>query len=117
MANDAPKETQAEATERASAEERVQKANLALAAAAQEAAEAGAGLSAAVTRDVAPMLVEVNPNNTIGHGDKQYFGEGYPLAPEGHKGNDTVTLEGPVALALMMQGVVTVKGTAPKGDA
>lgn len=116
MAN-AEKETRAEATARDEAEDRVRKANVALAAAAQEAAEAGAGLSAAVTRDVPRMLVEVQPNQQISHEDVSYYGVGYPFAPEGQTKNDEVWLDGPVALTYMMSGQVIVKAQAPRGDA
>lgn len=94
------------------AQQRYDEAQEALQAAAQEAADAGQGLAAAVTQNIPEMEVEVMPNHSISHNDTVYFGEGYPLAPEGHEGGDTLTLEGPTALALLQAGAVRIKGEA-----
>lgn len=96
----------------AAARKRAEEAQDALRAAQEEAAEASSGLAAAVTRDIPTMLVEVRPGNTISHNNESYYGEGYPLAPDGHKGSDTVELDGPTAIALLQAGYVTIRGAA-----
>lgn len=101
-----------EPSDAASAEARVEAAQEALRDAQQEAAEASSGLQAATMRNVPTMTVEVMPGSMISHADKAYYGEGYPLAPEGHEGNDSLDLDGPTALALLQTGHVTVKGAA-----
>lgn len=69
------------------------------------------GLPVTVTRDVPPIMVEVLPGNTISEGGKSYYGEGYPSAPEGHEGNDRVTLDGPTAIALVQSGHASIVGS------
>jgi hypothetical protein len=69
------------------------------------------GLPVSVTRDVPPITVEVLPGNTVSEGDQVYYGEGYPFAPEGHTGNDQVTLDGPTAIALVQAGHVRIVGS------
>lgn len=101
--------------DRAAAEKRLADARAELEAAQQRAAEAGAGLAAATTRNIPEMEVEVLPGNLVSHEDKAYYGEGYALAPEGHEGNDRLTLDGPTALSLMQQGHVTLVGVSQKG--
>lgn len=96
----------------ADAEARVEAAQEALREAQQEAADASSGLQAAKTRNVPTMTVEVMPDSMISHNDKAYYGKDYPLAPEGHKSNDTLDLDGPTALALLQTGHVTIKGAA-----
>lgn len=98
--------------EAAEARARLEEAQGKLAEAAREAAEATSGLQAVTTRNIPEMEVEVLPGNTVSHNGESYYGEGYPLAPEGHKGNDTLSLDGPTAIALMQSGHVTVKGAA-----
>jgi hypothetical protein len=99
-------------TEREAAEKRMADARVTLAAAAQEAAEAGSGLAAATMRDIPDVIVEVLPNNSVSHNDKTYYGVGYPFAPDGHTKADTLKLEGPTAMALMASGHVVIQGTA-----
>lgn len=88
----------------ADARERLEQAQL-------DAAEAGAGLAATVMQNIPEMDVEVLPGNSVSHGDRVFYGEGYPLAPDDHKGNDSLSLDGPTALALMQLGHVRIKGT------
>lgn len=90
----------------------VEDAQAELLAAQERAAEAGQGLAAARMQNVPEMEVEVVEGSLISHNDKAYYGEGYPLAPDDHKGNDTLKLDGPTALALMQSGHVRIKGAA-----
>lgn len=93
-----------------SAEERLAEARATLEQAQQDAAEAASGVMAAKMRAVPPITIEVMPGTAVGEGGKMYYGEGYALAPDGHKGNDRLTLDGPTALALMQTGHVTFVG-------
>lgn len=95
----------------AQAEKRNAEAQEALAKAQEAAAEAASGLAVTKTRNIPKMTVEVTPGNMIGHEGKFYYGEGYALAPDEHDG-DTVVLDGPTAMNLMMLGMVRVKGEA-----
>jgi hypothetical protein len=101
-----------DADPQAEAKKRLADAQAALEEARQEAADAGAGLAAVTTRGIPEMIVEVAPGNTVSHDGETYYGEGYPFAPEGHKGNDELSLDGPTAIALMQGGHVRVKGAA-----
>lgn len=98
--------------EQAEAEKRLAEARTRLEKAQADAAEAGSGLRAVTMQNIPEMEVEVVPGSMISHNDKAYYGEGYALAPEGHEGNDTLSLDGPTALALMQQGYVKIRGTA-----
>lgn len=94
------------------AAERLREATAVAAAANEAAAEAGQGLAAAKMTRVPEMTVEVLPGQHVSHGDVSYYGEGYSHAPEGHTGNDTLTLDGPTAISLMQLGHVQIKGAA-----
>ena len=71
-----------------------------MAQAQQEAAEAGTGLAATVTRDVPRMRVRVLADQEVKADDTLYT--------EG----DTLELDGPTAIALLQMGHVEVEGTA-----
>jgi hypothetical protein len=98
--------------DREEAQRRFDEAQEALQQAQQEAAEAGQGLAATVTQNIPEMGVEVLPGNSVSHNNEVYYGEGYPLAPEGHEGGDRLTLDGPTALALLQAGTVRITGEA-----
>lgn len=100
------------AADQQKAEQAVRQAQEQLVEATQRAADAGATLVAIKTTGVPEMEVEVLPGNMCSHNDQAYYGDGYALAPDGHKGNDRFTCDGPTAIGLMQLGHVQLVGPA-----
>lgn len=102
------------AQERKTAEQRVAEAQAMLEAAQATLAEEQGELRAVVTRDIPKFVVEVLPNVVVGHEGKMYHGVEYgtQYGPEGDRllhGEDhgiELVLEGPTAMALVMDGKV-----------
>lgn len=118
------KSDQTPAQTRRSVEEEVREAERRLDEAREHLAEAQGDLRAVVTRDVPQMVVEVMPNAHIVHEGKGYYGAEYGFAPEGNFAKDDermlhgkdhgpqLTLDGPTAIALVMEGAVKIVRSA-----
>lgn len=94
-----------------SAAQRVKDAQDALAAAQAELAESQGELQSTVTRSVPKMVVRVKPNAHVVHEGKSYTGAEYPGIHGDDHGNE-VELDGPTAMALVMQGQVDILRSA-----
>jgi hypothetical protein len=116
MADDKKKDP-SPAEQRATAEEAVAKAQADLEAAQSRLAEEQGELRAVVTRDIPQMVVEVMPNVHIQHEGKNYHGVEYGVRVDDPKGErmlhgddegSELTLDGPTAVALVMDGKVKI---------
>lgn len=108
------------AQERKAAEEKVAAAQKQLEDAQAKLAESrGELLSAQVSRDVPQMVVRVKPTALVVHEGKAYHGEQYGIRAEddtaspdrmlhGEDHGVEVVMDGPTAMALMMQGQVDI---------
>lgn len=105
--------------DRKDAEAAVAEAEAVLREAQERLVEEQGELRALVTRDVPMMVVEVLPDAHISHGGKDYFGAAYGVRddddsdkPErmlhGEDSGTELVLDGPTAIALVMQGQVRI---------
>jgi hypothetical protein len=100
---------------RADAEKRVADAEAALEDARNKLTEEQGELRAVVTREIPQMVVECLPNVHIAHGGKSYHGVEYGVIEgasdrflHGEDSGPELTLDGPTAIALVMDGKVKI---------
>lgn len=116
------------ADEQSAAEQRVREAEAALEAARAELAESQGELRAVRTSNMPRMLVRVKPNVHVSHEGKSYYGEEYgvlrdsegePLGERMLHGDDSgqeLALDGPTAMALVLEGQVDILRSITEED-